>query len=589
MQNKINTGSVVSFGNYPQQTNGAKTPIEWTVLHVQQDTALLVSSYALDAQPYHQDAETVRVDREMEDSGTVRFNFGSMKQVEWEDSSLRAWLNDRFMNNAFSQKERACILPADSAYRAGKGKLGRVFLLGVEEINSLFISDEAACCAATPYAKLHYDDDFEQERQQAAKAGEKLPEHATYWLREPRMACNHHPAAMGPVVMRLNLNVPCAVRPALLLDINAYQKIQETEKKGIMGMFEKLFGRKKKETAPKQEATRQTEPITMPVEVIAALAAQGDQNFLRTLTEMAESGHAEAQMQLYNLYVKGTGTAMNEKEASKWCRRAAENGHAVAQGIMGVKYFNGDGVPQDYKEAVRWYTLAANQGIAPAQNSLADCYVNGYGVPKNPTEAVKWFRKSAENGFGWAMRNLAICYYNGIGVKADPAEAYNWHLKAAEAGIVPSMMNVYEDLTKGIGVSANSKKAEEWLEKAAQLKDPDALYLKGINYWLGSEKEKGIAYLQEALKLNHSGAYVILGLAYMTGDGVEQDSTKALEMLTEGKRRGAMGANYYLGVFYRQNFEFEKALEYFKAAVADGDASAQEDVKTMQEIISGNN
>ena len=85
-------GSVVTFGTYPQKADGAdSTPIEWLVLDVQGDRALLLSCRGLDTKQYH-----------TEKTGTT-----------WESCSLRTWLNGEFLERAFSEKEQAGILTTD--------------------------------------------------------------------------------------------------------------------------------------------------------------------------------------------------------------------------------------------------------------------------------------------------------------------------------------------------------------------------------------------------------------------------------------------------------------------------------------------
>lgn len=85
-------GNYVTFGHYPQTKNGNdSTPIEWAVLARDGSKALLLSRYGLEAQPYNQ----------------VSAN------VTWEDCTLRAWLNDTFLNRAFTQEEQTAILLTD--------------------------------------------------------------------------------------------------------------------------------------------------------------------------------------------------------------------------------------------------------------------------------------------------------------------------------------------------------------------------------------------------------------------------------------------------------------------------------------------
>ena len=85
-------GGVVTFGTYRQTASGTdRTPIEWIVLDVQGNKALLLSKYGLDSKPY---------------------NTKSM-DITWEDCTLRAWLNNGFQYRAFSTNERKAILTTD--------------------------------------------------------------------------------------------------------------------------------------------------------------------------------------------------------------------------------------------------------------------------------------------------------------------------------------------------------------------------------------------------------------------------------------------------------------------------------------------
>ena len=85
-------GNYVTFGHYPQTKDGNdSTPIEWAVLARDGSKALLLSHYGLETQPYNQ----------------VSAN------VTWEDCTLRAWLNDTFLNRAFTQEEQTAILLTD--------------------------------------------------------------------------------------------------------------------------------------------------------------------------------------------------------------------------------------------------------------------------------------------------------------------------------------------------------------------------------------------------------------------------------------------------------------------------------------------
>lgn len=136
-----NAGDTVIFGTYPQTAEGDdETPIEWIVLDVQENEALLISKYALDCKPYHNE---------------------KYKAVTWETCTLREWLNDEFFNKAFSEENRQSVINSkvttdkNPSYgtKPGKDTEDNVFLLSIAEANRYFRRDKTRICYPTAYAK----------------------------------------------------------------------------------------------------------------------------------------------------------------------------------------------------------------------------------------------------------------------------------------------------------------------------------------------------------------------------------------------------------------------------------------------------
>ena len=82
----VAVGENVTFGRYEQDNNSSNGTegIEWTVLDVQGEKALLLSKYGLNCKTYYK----------------------SQSPVTWETSDLRAWLNGEFYNKAFTAAEK---------------------------------------------------------------------------------------------------------------------------------------------------------------------------------------------------------------------------------------------------------------------------------------------------------------------------------------------------------------------------------------------------------------------------------------------------------------------------------------------------
>jgi hypothetical protein len=139
---KAKVGDVVKFGSYEQDDNlkNGKEDIEWIVLDKKYNKALLLSKYALDSMPY---------------------NEHSNKNMTWENCTLRNWLNDTFLEEAFNHEEYEIIYTANISadknpnYDAdpGKNTKDKVFLLSIKEVKKYFPSKRDRECQATEYAK----------------------------------------------------------------------------------------------------------------------------------------------------------------------------------------------------------------------------------------------------------------------------------------------------------------------------------------------------------------------------------------------------------------------------------------------------
>lgn len=120
-------GRTVTFGVYPQTSSGNdKTAIEWIVLDydANNNKALLLSRFGLDSKPFN--------DKSVD--------------VTWETCTLRTWLNNDFLNKAFSAKEKAAILTTTVDNSSSQGysnwnppngnnTYDKVFLLSYAEAN----------------------------------------------------------------------------------------------------------------------------------------------------------------------------------------------------------------------------------------------------------------------------------------------------------------------------------------------------------------------------------------------------------------------------------------------------------------------
>lgn len=206
--NKIktaNVGDIIVFGAYEQDNNtsNGKEDIEWLVLAKEDNKILVISDKALDCKPYNQ----------------------SRDYVTWETCSLRNWLNNDFINAAFTAEERAMIptvtVSADMnpEYNTNPGNAtkDKVFLLSIVEAEKYFTSDEARKCVPTEYAISNGASTSDSY----TKGGKAT---CLWWLRSPGF--DQFIAAyvnyFGPVLRygRSVGNVSNSVRPAMWITID---------------------------------------------------------------------------------------------------------------------------------------------------------------------------------------------------------------------------------------------------------------------------------------------------------------------------------------------------------------------------------
>lgn len=126
----LNNDVIINGSKYHKTENNyfKYEPIKWRVLHYENSEAFLLADAILDSQPYHSENE----------------------EIDWEKSSIRAWLNNEFINKAFSNEENKAINTVElinkdnSKYgtQGGKNTSDKLFLLSLSEVDETEESKE---------------------------------------------------------------------------------------------------------------------------------------------------------------------------------------------------------------------------------------------------------------------------------------------------------------------------------------------------------------------------------------------------------------------------------------------------------------
>ena len=240
LSSEIQRGSYVLFGSYEQDNNKLNRPedIEWIVLDCEGDRLLLMSRYVLDAVPFNRD----------------------YANVTWETCTLRSWLNEEFINVAFSTEERAMIPQVQIKNFALEGNArdtdDRVFCLSLDELvkyyglaydrYSYFGYCKELITEPTEYAKAQnvwtytvdpaddYFFEYATERYVASVAGLTG---ASWWLRSTgweSTACMVTPYGYAGADYDFQVSSEgYGVRPVLWVEKDAVSETQDVVKKTI--------------------------------------------------------------------------------------------------------------------------------------------------------------------------------------------------------------------------------------------------------------------------------------------------------------------------------------------------------------------
>lgn len=198
--NIAQVGDVIYFGTYEQDNNfsNGKEEIEWRVLEKDENGRMLVvSKYALDCRNYH----------------------SSVKQITWEDSDIRSWLNNDFYSNVFSSSEKSAVKTvtnentgnSDFNVNGGNKTSDKIFILSIDEAKRYLPNNIDRMCQATKYAE--------------SKGTEldSLTHNCRWWLRSPGSTL-YSAASVKIDGFILNMGTPVSVdkafvRPAMWIEI----------------------------------------------------------------------------------------------------------------------------------------------------------------------------------------------------------------------------------------------------------------------------------------------------------------------------------------------------------------------------------
>lgn len=363
---------------------------------------------------------------------------------------------------------------------------------------------------------------------------------------------------------------------------------------------------------------------------------EGNTQLLKQRTETADKQSFDA-MLVASCYEDGTGVKKDMAKAASYYEKAAEKGSVDGMRLAGLNYLNtkqngkafkmfkngcakndlsstfwygkmllgGMGVAADKKQATIELLKAAEQGMAAAQNEIGQLYENGDGVVKNETQAFEWYDKAAKQGFAKAMWSVGQCYKNAVGVKRDYAIALDWMAEAATVGYQKSFLRLIHNIdsigTDPFGyyvhgmkyyiVNENLTNATAQFKKLAKAKCEEGNIMQAfIQASKKNEKPNPAKAAKTLTKYANDNAVAAFYLAtlYESGNGVEKNMDKAIELYTSAANKDYGKAQCYLADIYYEGRgclkDLTKAVQLYQQANANHQLS-QNGIKRLADCI----
>ncbi len=336
-------------------------------------------------------------------------------------------------------------------------------------------------------------------------------------------------------------------------------------------------------------------------------ASQNNYEFdVAELQDLALEGNLDAQMKLASIHSSDDMNWQNYEQALQWYTLAAEQGNLEAQENVGRMYLQGTGTRQNYEQAVKWFSIAAERGFAYSQSNLGAMYANGQGVPQNDAIAYMWLSLGVLNGDQnnadkkvilatrltpkqieqaeiliqeCIKKNYLGCtefFYNEL----NPPTSLNAGINAMERGDGATGERIFRYFAEQGNIRAQSLLGEIYYNGFAH-----SVTSQGALKLISPDYQEALKWLAPAAYADDIQAQVILGDMYLSGKGIQANTTQAIKWYSLAAEQGKLSAQSFLGRVYFEGDgvlqDYSQAVKWYRLAAEQGDADAQYHLSAM--------
>lgn len=306
---------------------------------------------------------------------------------------------------------------------------------------------------------------------------------------------------------------------------------------------------------------------------------------------------------------------VDKEKTLLYLNQAMQNGSEAARTILGYYYYLGmlgntdkerglalmnSAVSDRDKARVAIYKgyIAIAEGrkeeaetlLASLDPLLSDPFVNRLAIEQRAyllegagqaDEAAVWYEKVLNMiPSGFAMTRLGYLHYGRKLTDSDPRKGLEWMEKGFRYGRPDVAESLYYCYFESGESWQDDATAIAWLKKGFEYNNEACAYHLAHLYLFNEsyqDTEQGLYYLDWAIRMEYTDAYITKAYLYNEGTLVEKDPLKTKELLEKAFARGSAEAAYRLGGVYNNgdldddgNPDYVRALEWYKEAAKMG-------------------
>ena len=323
----------------------------------------------------------------------------------------------------------------------------------------------------------------------------------------------------------------------------------------------------------------------------AAVAPRDYESPLRQLRAAADAGDADALFLLAEMSFHGNYSyPRNFQDARHYYTELAElNGNMTANEQLAFLYSTGiDGSAANQALAVTYHTFASSQGSIRSNMAMGYRYLHGIGVTNNCSTAcehyssaadaaLKWMKSGPPGGMYWTRQ--AFRYSDDHGGLYGSAPPRSYHTK--DASDIDDVIDYYTYLAERSDLQAAFSLAKLYNDGSRTVEQD---FIKSL-YWFRQvaksywTKDGKVVKNAKLMKM-HAKSAAYIGIAYLRGEGTDQDFDKARMWFQRAIALGENVAQNGLGLMHLHGLgaiprDIKKAEELFKAAADSEHKGAQ--------------